>query len=173
MKLDIACGNAKPEGFVGIDRVALPGVDLVHDLDEIPWPIAAESVTEARCSHYFEHVERPRRPAFMDELWRILVPGGTATLITPLGLTRQFQDFSHAWPVFLQSYLYFDSTWLAENRLEHYRTLYGYRCDFRIEEHSVLLDPAVAALGRELAQFGVEQWTNAATDLRVILQKVG
>jgi hypothetical protein len=39
MKLDIACGRHKDLGWVGIDIQALPGVDLVHDLNVHPWPI--------------------------------------------------------------------------------------------------------------------------------------
>ncbi|UCH07499.1 MAG: hypothetical protein JSV55_00415, partial [Deltaproteobacteria bacterium] len=37
--LDIGCGPAKADGFIGLDIRDLPGVDLVHDLNEIPWPI--------------------------------------------------------------------------------------------------------------------------------------
>jgi hypothetical protein len=36
--LDIGCGKSKTSGCIGIDRVTLPGVDVVHDLDQFPWP---------------------------------------------------------------------------------------------------------------------------------------
>ena len=31
MKLDLGCGLKKQEGHVGVDSMALPGVDVVYD----------------------------------------------------------------------------------------------------------------------------------------------
>lgn len=56
MKLDIACGANKKEGFTGIDIADVPSVDIVHDLNVYPWPIEDESVEEIWCSHYIEHI---------------------------------------------------------------------------------------------------------------------
>jgi hypothetical protein len=57
VKLDIACGQAKKEGFIGVDIARLPGVDIVHDLEQFPWPFDDNSIEEARCSHYVEHTK--------------------------------------------------------------------------------------------------------------------
>jgi hypothetical protein len=38
MKLDLGCGTKKREGFVGVDSMTLPGVDVVVDLRITPWP---------------------------------------------------------------------------------------------------------------------------------------
>lgn len=55
-KIDLACGDNKKDGFFGIDKVEIPGVDLVHDLNVYPWPIEDESVDEINCSHFVEHI---------------------------------------------------------------------------------------------------------------------
>ena len=34
--LDVGCGTAKVNGAIGIDRINLPGVDVVHDLNKFP-----------------------------------------------------------------------------------------------------------------------------------------
>ena len=39
--LDIGCGQSKTAGAVGIDILPGAGVDIVHDLNKLPWPLEA------------------------------------------------------------------------------------------------------------------------------------
>lgn len=57
LKLDLACGNNKIEGYTGVDVAALESVDVVHDLNEYPWPFEENSVDEVHCAHYIEHIK--------------------------------------------------------------------------------------------------------------------
>ena len=54
--LDIGCGKNKTRGSIGIDRVALPGVDIVHDLDQFPWPCCDNEFSIIYANHFLEHV---------------------------------------------------------------------------------------------------------------------
>ena len=56
IKLDIGCGASKQPGFVGMDVLKLPGVDIVHDLELFPWPLPDQSVSFAMTSHVVEHI---------------------------------------------------------------------------------------------------------------------
>ena len=56
-RIDLACGQNKREGFIGVDIVSAPGVDIVHDLNVYPWPFEDNSVDEINCSHYIEHIK--------------------------------------------------------------------------------------------------------------------
>lgn len=95
-KLDIACGGIKEEGFVGIDIRPLKGVDIVHDLEKFPWPIESESVSLAIASHYIEHIKPWLSIDFMNEVWRILIPGGRFCASTPYPGSKGFwQDPTH------------------------------------------------------------------------------
>jgi len=38
VRLDLGCGPNKQHGFIGVDAVALEGVDIVCDLESHPWP---------------------------------------------------------------------------------------------------------------------------------------
>jgi hypothetical protein len=38
LKIDLACGQKKKEGYKGIDQANIEGVDYVHNLMEFPWP---------------------------------------------------------------------------------------------------------------------------------------
>ncbi len=78
IRLDIGCGANKQAGWVGMDWQELPGVDIIHDVESYPWPLPDESVLVAFASHLVEHINPARGGflKFMDEVWRVLRPGG-------------------------------------------------------------------------------------------------
>lgn len=171
-KLDLACGDAKQEGFVGVDIVKTDSVDHVHDLTVTPWPFEDGSVGEARCSHFFEHLDPAQRIVFMNELHRVLVPGSGCVFITPRGFDRQVQDFSHKWPPIVPAtYFYFDKNWLEVNKLSHYRELHGISCDFEPRPMTITVTPDFATKSDEHKLFAIGQYTNAAVDLVVLMVK--
>jgi SAM-dependent methyltransferase len=71
--LDIGCGNAKTGGCIGIDKVGLPGVDVVHDLDQFPWPFSENTFSQIYANHYLEHVSDIVQT--LKEIHRIASPG--------------------------------------------------------------------------------------------------
>ena len=98
IRLDVGCGANKQPGFVGMDVRNLPEVDIVHDWNDLPWPLPDESCLAIMASHVLEHVN----PAnfgmikFMDECWRILKPGGQIAIAMPHGRSQGYlQDPSH------------------------------------------------------------------------------
>ena len=74
MKLDLGCGAAKTEGALGADLVALPGVDVVVDLRQRPYPFATGAFTAIHLNDVIEHI--PDTVRTMEELWRLLRPDG-------------------------------------------------------------------------------------------------
>lgn len=143
IKLDIACGNDKPDGWIGLDLAPLPGVDLVHDVLSFPWPVESGSVGEARCKHFLEHVPAGLRVAFFNELHRVLAPGAGCTFITPLDAWRAAQDFSHEWPPIVPaSYLYYNREWRERVGIGHYAELYGITCEFEPARVQFLKNPS-------------------------------
>lgn len=96
IKLDIGCGGNKQEGFTGMDLRDLPGVDIVHDIESFPWPLEDESCLIVVASHVIEHIEPRYSLQFMDELWRVLIFGGTFCASTPYPGSRGYwQDPTH------------------------------------------------------------------------------
>jgi len=79
--VDIGCGQNKVAGAIGVDCVALPGVDVVHNLDSFPYPFAADSIDQIHAYHVLEHV--PDVMTTMEEIWRISKPGGTVHIRVP------------------------------------------------------------------------------------------
>ncbi len=81
-RLDLGCGpNGKMEGSVGLDMRPAPYVDVVHDLNDYPYPFPDNEFDYVEMSHIIEHVNRPLH--MMAEVHRITKPGGTVRIITP------------------------------------------------------------------------------------------
>lgn len=111
IRLDIGCGNSKQEGFVGMDIRPLPTVDIVHDMESIPWPLPDECVTVAVASHVVEHIN-PVKFGFinwMNELWRVMKPDGEVALALPHGYSPGYlQDPTHCNACNETTWCYFD-----------------------------------------------------------------
>lgn len=118
IRLDIGCGQNKQRGFVGMDIFQFEGVDIVWDWNVHPWPLPDESVLTAIASHVVEHIPTvaiigtgTRLPfiEFMDEVWRILKPGGQFAVVYPHGSSQGFlQDPTHVHAMNEVVWAYFD-----------------------------------------------------------------
>lgn len=83
--LDLGCGNNKQKGCVGMDMHDQPGVDIVHDIQNFPWPIEDGACRRIIMSHIFEHIEPKHRFEVMDECWRVIRPDGQLLISCPYG----------------------------------------------------------------------------------------
>lgn len=79
--LELGCGASKTPGAVGVDRVAGPGVDVVHDLRQFPWPFPDNTFDEIRLFHVLEHLNDVVQS--IEEVHRISRPGAKAIIWTP------------------------------------------------------------------------------------------
>jgi SAM-dependent methyltransferase len=79
--LDVGCGSTKVPGATGLDVSPDTAADIVHDLDELPYPIADSSFDQILLQDVIEHVSEPIR--VFEELHRIARPGARIQLRTP------------------------------------------------------------------------------------------
>lgn len=96
MRLNLGAGARPMAGAVNVDRVQLPGIDQVWDLDMKVWPIDSGSVEAIHARDIFEHVSDA--VGFMTECHRVLIEGGTLWIRTPnitLGWGDAFTDPTH------------------------------------------------------------------------------
>ena len=77
--LYIGGAGRKVEGYVNLDLFPMPGVDVAADAEMLPF--AAGRFARVECDAVLEHVVSPRR--VMQEMERVLAPGGYAHLVTP------------------------------------------------------------------------------------------
>jgi len=106
MKLDVCCGRHKVPGYIGVDIQQFDGVDIIADLNS-GWPFDNNSIDEVYCKDGIEHLKKPIHT--MNEIHRVLKPGGKAVLIVPstTGLGA-FQDPTHVSYWNLNSFPYYE-----------------------------------------------------------------
>ncbi|HKW89163.1 MAG TPA: methyltransferase domain-containing protein [Candidatus Acidoferrales bacterium] len=114
--LDVGCGPYKIRGAIGIDHTPAPGVDVVYDLDIVPWPFATDAFSRAVCRHSLAHLKNI--VGTMEELHRILRPGGILEIVTPhFSSDNAFTDITSRWFFSSRSMDFF----CANRRLSNYR----------------------------------------------------
>jgi len=79
--VDLGCGPKKTPGALGVDTFPYPGVDVVANLDETPWPLEDGHFDRIHSAHIIEHVADV--VSFLAEVHRIARPGATLHVITP------------------------------------------------------------------------------------------
>ncbi len=104
--LDLGCGPNKHPGSFGVDRRPYPGVDLVHDLDETPWPLPSDTFERVICSHIVEHVADIA--AFFREVHRVAKNGAEVWIRTPhFSSVESWRDPGHRHHLALRSFDFF------------------------------------------------------------------
>jgi SAM-dependent methyltransferase len=107
--LDLGCGRQKVPTFVGMDKVALDNVDIVHDIEEIPWPLDDESCLTIVARHIIEHIKPWLTIPVMDEIWRVMKPHGQLAIATPYaGSMFYWSDPTHCNGCTDRTFWYFD-----------------------------------------------------------------
>jgi len=169
LKLDLGCGKSKQAGFIGVDSRAFEGVDQVVDLTH-PWPWADASVEEVHCSHFVEHLTGPERIHFVNELHRVLIPGGKATLVVPHWAScRAYGDLTHQWPPVSEFWFYYLLKSWREANAPHND---GYTCDFDAT-WGYGMRPDLFVRNQEYQQFALSNYKEAAQELVATLVKRG
>lgn len=110
LKLHVGCGKNKQEGWTGLDRQKIEGVDIVHDPVQFPWPLGDSTCHMALISFHLERIPPESVIPTFDELWRVLKPGGQALVATHFaGSAQSYTDptyYRHGFTP--QSFNYFD-----------------------------------------------------------------
>lgn len=122
-RLDIGAGAKRDPRFEAMDISPAYAPDFQHDLTELPWPFEDGAFVEVRCWHVLEHIERKHLIGVMNEMWRILEPGGIADIEVPVfPYWTAIADPTHVSFFVPQSFWYFTREQYAEHR-----DLYGIR----------------------------------------------
>ncbi|HSW90469.1 MAG TPA: hypothetical protein VLF64_00560 [Candidatus Saccharimonadales bacterium] len=187
LRLSLACGDAKPDGFKGVDIVKTESADYVFDLLSFPWTqIADNSVDEIECSNFVEHIPHGDSRndlffQFFDEIHRILKPAefnpdnpniplkGFARITCPYySSMRASQDPTHNRAISEASFLYLNKQWRADNKLSHYPVA----CDFDFS-YGYILSPEWQNRNQETQLFAIQHYINVVSDIQVQLVKRG
>lgn len=82
MRLHLGCGSKHIPGWLHVDVVDLPHVNIRHTVDSLPM-ILDNTVSTIYGCHVLEHFLRREAPRVLKEWHRILQPGGVLRLAVP------------------------------------------------------------------------------------------
>lgn len=132
MKLDLGCGHKKKKGFIGIDRFDWSskyrlGEFICGEIPDCLKGFPDGSVEYVRANHFLEHLPQDRVIETMNEVYRILIPGGLFDIAVPPTPGRgAFADPTHRSFWNDLSFRYYDMEWdsgLSKS--------YGINCNFK------------------------------------------
>lgn len=109
--LNLGAGNKLVSGAVQHDRIKhRPEIDVVWDLNELPWPWADNSFDMIVACAVLEHL-RITLIESVNECWRIMRPGGVLHVKLPYwNSDNAFRDPTHYWQFDLTTCDVFDPT---------------------------------------------------------------
>ncbi len=151
-KLNLGCGRDIRQGYVNIDSVALPGVDMVLNVAAAPLPFADGSCDEVLCQDVLEHIDYL---PLLKEIHRVLAPGGRLVVRVPHYTSRNNAvDPTHCKTFSIDTFEFF----LAEPEFNHALTYYT---DFHFS--SIARMRITFPRGSKLLFLNrlVERWVNA------------
>lgn len=127
MKLNLGACDRAFDGFLSVD--ICPPADVLCDLRDI-WPWDDSSVSAVKAFDIFEHL--PDKIHTMNELWRVLRPGGVAEIEVPSASqgAGAFQDPTHRSYWTRNDFQYYEYGSFAVKR---FADSYGIKAKFGIE----------------------------------------
>lgn len=180
IRLDLACGRNKRPGFIGVDISQESDADLFHDLEGSDWITKDEdykwgykfwweesSINEINCEHFVEHVRNLKR--FMENVWKILVPGGTMKIVAPYwSHIGADQDFTHVRRINEMTFKYFNKPTLNAMNIGHYSV----ECDFDIVLTRFIFEPEWTDRSEEAREWARIHYLNVVREIEVYLKAV-
>ena len=122
---DIGCGPSKKSGYLGIDKIPLPGVDFIADIENGLGFLPDNSADEIYSCNFVEHIENLE--GFMKECHRVVKPGGLIRIIVPHFSNPWFySDYTHKRFFGLYTFLYF-----SDQSSEYKRKVPDFYADFK------------------------------------------
>lgn len=82
-KLHLGCGMSPIDGFINVDAVKLPGVDLKCGLHKLLDYFPPESISEIYICHTLEHISWLEIPLYLEQFKTLLKPGGILRISVP------------------------------------------------------------------------------------------
>lgn len=121
-KLNLGCGIDIKEGWINLDSIAVPGVDVVHDIETLPLPFASEKFDEILAQDVLEHVDYI--PVLKD-IHRILEKGGILRIRVPHFTSKNnFADPTHKKMFSVNTWDFFVRSPAASKHIEKERAYY-------------------------------------------------
>lgn len=118
-RIDLGCGTRKVRGTLGVDFEAVPGVDVVVDLNR-GLPFKDSSLDAVYAYHILEHLDDFL--GTMNEIWRVCRPGAVVYIKAPHAASSfvTWKDPTHRRGLSIATFAYFDDTYFDGAAFAYY-----------------------------------------------------
>ncbi len=126
--LNLGCGRTNKEDYFGLDIENYDGVDMVADAEE-RLPIPDDTFLVAYARDFLEHTIQKKNIHIMEEIYRVLKPGGVFEFVVPStdgNNIAAFQDPTHYSFWNQMKFHYF----FADDVEGSFRGIYNINCHF-------------------------------------------
>lgn len=83
MQINLGSGNSSDRTYINVDIFKFENVDVVHNLEKLPYPFENDSADKIYMSHSLEHISMSVVPEVLKECHRILKKDGRLEIIVP------------------------------------------------------------------------------------------
>ena len=126
-KLEVGCGDQKREGYIGMDIVPLAGVEVVHDMNEMPWPLEDNTFEEIVLDDVLEHSNKFL--GIIEEIYRVGKNSCIIKISVPhYSSDNMYTDPTHTTFFSSRSFNYFDKS------LDYKHNFYLQDVNFKIKK---------------------------------------
>ena len=153
-----------------------PGYAKLESWEDLE-KVESSTVSNIMLAWYFQRLDQKQRFACVDEIWRVLKPGGRLMIVVPYWSSRRaIADPLAQWPPLCEeSFLVYSEKWRQENEL----TALPVNCNFySVTQNGDLFimaghiaDPAVATRNDEFRGFASKHYINSVWEMHVTLVK--
>ena len=105
-KLNLGCGKFSKSGYINLDLSAETDADIIHNLENFPWPLPDNYFALVEMDHVLEHISDLRKTFI--ELSRITAPKGRLLIKVP-HFSRGYTHWDHKHGFDVSFPIYFDS----------------------------------------------------------------
>ncbi len=180
IKLNLGAGKDIKAGWINHDIASLPSIDVVHDLNEYPWPWVENNFDEILAMDILEHLDDFVKT--MEELHRILNPGGIVTIRVPYwNHSHAYIDPTHKRGYHEHAFRFFDVDSPYYQERDYYSS-----CKFKIVDEVFVLAPGSPYFSipgvriihlrnrilRKIVGWLGNHISNVIADVQVVMQKV-
>jgi SAM-dependent methyltransferase len=124
-RLNLGSGRDYRPGWTNLDVTSDTKPDVVHDLDQLPWPFADGEFRRVEARDVIEHLENPLE--VMAELHRICEDGATVEIAVPhFSSPNAYTDLTHRHFFGIQSFEY-----VTGEHMHSYYTRVRFECVYR------------------------------------------
>ena len=132
-RLNLGSGRRYDPAAINLDVTDATNPDVVHDLNQFPWPFADNRFEHVEMRDVLEHLDDTVR--VLEEIHRICRPGGTALIIVPhFSSNGAFSDPTHKTFFAAGTFRYF-----TENHPNNFYT----QVRFQIDESLIVFRPTL------------------------------